>query len=122
MSKLRQHTATLLLPTVFFGYAIYANSTMLLATPADAKGGKINDLSLSYVIDGEATRDLDALYKSELPHRNPAVGVARASSSVRTVGSSPVKSSSASSPPTSTARSRRSIRSGLLWQRPVSSW
>lgn len=75
MSKLRQHTATLLLPTVFFGYAIYANSTMLLAPPADAKGGKINDLSLSYVIDGEATRDLDALYKSELPHRNPAVGV-----------------------------------------------
>ena len=75
MANLRQHTATLLLPTVFFGYAIYANSTMLFAPPADAKGGKINDLSLSYVIDGEATRDLDALYKSELPHRDPAVGV-----------------------------------------------
>ncbi|PYB72486.1 alginate O-acetyltransferase [Rhizobium wuzhouense] len=75
MANLRQHTATLLLPTVFFGYAIYANSTMLFTPPADAKGGKINDLSLSYVIDGEATRDLDALYKSELPHRDPAVGV-----------------------------------------------
>ncbi len=47
MSKLRQHTATLLLPTVFFGYAIYANSTMLLDTPRMPRESKVNDLSLS---------------------------------------------------------------------------
>lgn len=76
MANLRQHTATLLLPTVFFGYAIYANSTLLFSsTASEAEAGQINNLSLSYVIDGEATRDLDALYKNELPHRDPAVGV-----------------------------------------------
>ncbi|UJW74934.1 alginate O-acetyltransferase [Rhizobium sp. SL42] len=76
MSSIRQHTATLLLPTVFFGYAIYANSTMLFAAAgSEAEAAQVNDLSLSYVIDGEATRDLDALYKSELPHRDAAVGV-----------------------------------------------
>jgi alginate O-acetyltransferase complex protein AlgJ len=76
MANLRQHTATLLLPTVFFGYAIYANSTLLFSsTASETEAGQINNLSLSYVIDGEATRDLDALYKSELPHRDPAVGV-----------------------------------------------
>ncbi|EHS51183.1 hypothetical protein PDO_2002 [Rhizobium sp. PDO1-076] len=76
MASIRQHTATLLLPTVFFGYAIYANSTMIFAAAgSEAEAAQVNDLSLSYVIDGEATRDLDALYKSELPHRDAAVGV-----------------------------------------------
>jgi len=76
MPSLRQYTATLLLPTAFFGYAIYANSALLMnaASPA-AQASEAKDLSLSYVIDGEATRDLDALYKNELPHRAASVGL-----------------------------------------------
>jgi alginate O-acetyltransferase complex protein AlgJ len=76
MPSLRQYTALFLLPTTFFGYALYANSALLLsvASPA-AQASEPNDLSLSYVFDGEATRDLDALYKSELPHRAPSVGL-----------------------------------------------
>lgn len=76
MATIRQHTATLLVPTIFFGYALYANSTLLISSTAtDAHAAENKNLSLSYVIDGEATRDLDALYKKELPHREPSVGV-----------------------------------------------
>jgi alginate O-acetyltransferase complex protein AlgJ len=76
MATLRQHTATLLVPTIFFGYAIYANSALLLSSAApEANATERQDLSLSYVIDGNATRDLDALYKKGLPHRDPSVGV-----------------------------------------------
>lgn len=76
MATLRQHTATLLVPTIFFGYAIYANSALLVSSAApEANATERKDLSLSYVIDGNATRDLDALYKNRLPHRDPSVGV-----------------------------------------------
>ncbi len=76
MPSLRQYTALFLLPSTFFGYAVYANSTLLLdvASPA-AQASEPNSLSLSYVIDGEATRDLDTVYKNELPHRAPSVGL-----------------------------------------------
>lgn len=76
MPSLRQYTALFLLPSAFFGYALYANSTLLLnaASPA-AQASERKDLSLSYVIDGEATRDLDSLYKNELPHRAASVGL-----------------------------------------------
>ncbi|MDH4413405.1 MAG: hypothetical protein QE484_08870 [Rhizobium sp.] len=76
MPSLRQYTALFLLPSTFFGYAVYANSTLLLdmASPA-AQASEPNNLSLSYVIDGEATRDLDTVYKNELPHRAPSVGL-----------------------------------------------
>ncbi|MBA4797700.1 MAG: hypothetical protein H2043_09890 [Rhizobiales bacterium] len=76
MPSLRQYTALFLLPSAFFGYALYANSTLLLnaASPA-AQASERKNLSLSYVIDGEATRDLDSLYKNELPHRAASVGL-----------------------------------------------
>jgi alginate O-acetyltransferase complex protein AlgJ len=76
MPSLRQYTALFLLPSTFFGYALYANSTLLMdvASPA-AQASEPNNLSLSYVIDGEATRDLDTVYKNELPHRAPSVGL-----------------------------------------------
>ncbi|MDR7030642.1 alginate O-acetyltransferase AlgX-related protein [Rhizobium rosettiformans] len=76
MPSLRQYTAIFLLPSAFFGYALYANSTLLVnaASPA-AQASERKDLSLSYVIDGEATRDLDSLYKNELPHRAASVGL-----------------------------------------------
>ena len=76
MPSLRQYSATLLLPTAFFGYALYANSSLLInaASPA-AQASEGKDLSLSYVMDGEATRDLDALYKKDLPHREASVGL-----------------------------------------------
>lgn len=76
MPSLRQYTALFLLPSAFFGYALYANSTLLLnATSPAAQASERKDLSLSYVIDGEATRDLDSLYKNELPHRAASVGL-----------------------------------------------
>ncbi len=74
MASFRTHIATLLLPTVFFGYVIYANSS-LLSGDARAEIAEAGDFSLSNVIDGEATRNLDALYKNELPHRDVSVGV-----------------------------------------------
>jgi alginate O-acetyltransferase complex protein AlgJ len=76
MPSLRQYTATLLLPSAFFGYALYANSALLTnaASPA-AQASEARNLSLSYVMDGEATRDLDTLYKNELPHRAASVGL-----------------------------------------------
>ena len=76
MPSLRQYTALFLLPSAFFSYALYANSTLLVnaASPA-AQASERKDLSLSYVIDGEATRDLDSLYKNELPHRAASVGL-----------------------------------------------
>ncbi|MFN7125250.1 MAG: alginate O-acetyltransferase [Allorhizobium sp.] len=76
MPSLRQYTSLLLLPTTFFGYALYANSALLMnvASP-EAQASEAKDLSLSYVIDGEATRDLDTLYKNELPHRAASVGL-----------------------------------------------
>lgn len=75
MASIRTHIATLLLPMVFFGYAIYANSALLLSADTKADVAKADDFSLSGVIDGETTRNLDALYKNELPHRNASVGV-----------------------------------------------
>jgi alginate O-acetyltransferase complex protein AlgJ len=76
MPSLRKHTATLLLPTAFFGYALYANSALLMnAASPEAQASQAKDLSLSYVIDGEATRDIDTLYKQELPHRAASVGL-----------------------------------------------
>jgi alginate O-acetyltransferase complex protein AlgJ len=76
MPSLRQYTALFLLPSAFFGYALYANSALLTsaASPA-AQASEAKDLSLSYVIDGGATRDLDTLYKNELPHREASVGL-----------------------------------------------
>lgn len=75
MPSLRQYTSLLLLPTTFFGYALYANSALLMnAASPEAQASEAKDLSLSYVIDGEATRDLDTLYKNELPHRAASVG------------------------------------------------
>jgi alginate O-acetyltransferase complex protein AlgJ len=76
MPSLRQYTSLLLLPTTFFGYALYANSALLMnAASPEAQASEAKDLSLSYVIDGEATRDLDTLYKNELPHRAASVGL-----------------------------------------------
>jgi alginate O-acetyltransferase complex protein AlgJ len=75
MANIRTHIASLLLPTVFFGYAIYANSALLLSADTKAEMVKAEDFSLSSVIDGETTRSLDTLYKNELPHRAASVGV-----------------------------------------------
>jgi alginate O-acetyltransferase complex protein AlgJ len=75
MANTRTNIATLLLPTVFFGYAIYANSALLLSADPRADMVPAGDFSLLNVIDGATTRDLDALYKNELPHRASSVGI-----------------------------------------------
>ena len=63
------HAARLSLPTLFFGYAIVANLS-LLSKP-------LPDLTLadSGLLSGGLTRDFDGLYKSGLPHVSPSFGL-----------------------------------------------
>ena len=61
--------ARLVLPTLFFGYAIFANLS-LIAGPHPAV--VLPDHGL---LSGGLTRDLDGLYKKELPHMTVSFGV-----------------------------------------------
>lgn len=63
------HTVRLVLPTLFFGYGIAANLSIFLGSPP------------SYVLPSEGllagglTRDLDGLYKQDLPHMDLSFGL-----------------------------------------------
>lgn len=64
----------LTLPLAFFGYALFANVTLLAS---DAKAPVLPDAGL---LSGGLTRDLDALYKKDLPHMSLSsslIGAAR---------------------------------------------
>lgn len=63
------YTARLALPALFFGYAVFANLS-LLAGPRPAV-----NLPDAGLLSGGLTRDLDATYKAGLPHVNPSFGL-----------------------------------------------
>lgn len=68
------HAARMALPTLFFGYALLAN--LSLATGQNPAV----DLPECELLSGGLTRDLDSLYKSDLPHRDLSfnlIGAAR---------------------------------------------
>lgn len=71
MSRFTSSKADLLLPVVFFGYAIWANTSMYLA-PKAAK--QAEDFSVSSMLDGDTATEMNTLYKTSLPHRDFAVG------------------------------------------------
>ncbi|MCQ2005932.1 alginate O-acetyltransferase [Rhizobium sp. NRK18] len=72
MVKISKTYVNALLPAVFFGYAIYANADLLMTPPKEEDS---KPLSVSYFVDGDATKDMDHLYKTSLPHREVAIGV-----------------------------------------------
>jgi alginate O-acetyltransferase complex protein AlgJ len=55
------------LPVAFFGYAAFANYTLLFS---DIEGPKLAGL-----LTGRYTQGIDSLYRSNLPHREPAIGL-----------------------------------------------
>ncbi len=57
----------LMLPVSFFGYAIFAN-VMLMTSDVDRP-------DIDGVLKGEFTQEVDTLYRANLPHREPAVGI-----------------------------------------------
>ena len=59
-----------LLPAVFFGYAAAANADLVLK--GDWAGLKP---SLTGYLHGDVTREVEAVYKTGLPHRAPAIGL-----------------------------------------------
>lgn len=63
------HAARLALPTLFFGYALMAN--LSLATRADHGV----PLPQGQFLSGGLTRDLDSLYKRDLPHMDLSFGL-----------------------------------------------
>jgi alginate O-acetyltransferase complex protein AlgJ len=75
MSTLRQHFATLLLPTIVFGFATYSNASLFFKKSIEAEAVQVVPMSISGMLDGDVTKDLDSLYKKQLPHRNMAVGL-----------------------------------------------
>lgn len=74
MNTFRQHIASLLLPTIVFGYAAYSNALLVLKDKKSAEAVQVEAVSISGMLDGEVTKDLDSLYKKQLPHRDVAVG------------------------------------------------
>jgi alginate O-acetyltransferase complex protein AlgJ len=75
MPTLRHHFANLLLPTIVFGYATYSNASLLFKKNAELEAAQVAPMSISSMLDGDVTKDLDSLYKKRLPHRNVAVGL-----------------------------------------------
>lgn len=59
-----------LLPSVFLGYALFANVNLILNN--DARSETPSDLGF---LEGGLTRDFEALYKTGLPHREPSIGL-----------------------------------------------
>lgn len=57
----------LLLPIAFFGYAIFANIALLRS---DVDGPSVDGF-----LKGAFTAEVDTLYRANLPHREPAVGL-----------------------------------------------
>jgi alginate O-acetyltransferase complex protein AlgJ len=60
----------LLLPTVFFGYAVAANADLVLE--GDWAGLKP---SLNGYLHGDMAREVEEVYKTGLPHRAPSIGL-----------------------------------------------
>jgi alginate O-acetyltransferase complex protein AlgJ len=75
MSTLRQYVTTLMLPTIVFGYAAYSNVFFLFNNDTAVETVQMAPMSISGVLDGDVTKDLDSLYKKQLPHRDVAVGL-----------------------------------------------
>ena len=57
----------LTIPAAFFGYAAFANYSLLTS---DVEGPKWAGLW-----SGEVTQEIDTIYRANLPHRDPAVGI-----------------------------------------------
>lgn len=57
------------LPVLFFGYAIPANLSLAIGAPSAV------ELPGSGLLSGGLTRDLDGLYKKDLPHMGASVGL-----------------------------------------------
>ncbi|CAN5191359.1 alginate O-acetyltransferase [soil metagenome] len=60
------------LPILFFGYAMFANVAMMSGA---ADLGVQEPKSLGAVLNGSVTSRIDTLYKTSLPHRDPAIGL-----------------------------------------------
>lgn len=68
------HAARMALPTLFFGYALLANLSLVTGQTQAV------DLPEGALLSGGLTRDFDSLYKSDLPHRDMSfdlIGAAR---------------------------------------------
>ena len=63
------HAARFALPTLLFGYGVFANLAMLVE-----QSPKVN-LPESGLLSGGLTRDLDSLYKKDLPHMTLSFGL-----------------------------------------------
>jgi alginate O-acetyltransferase complex protein AlgJ len=64
-----------MLPTIVFGYAVYSNLSFLFNTDTAVETAQMSPMSVSGMLDGDVTKDLDSLYKKRLPHRDAAVGL-----------------------------------------------
>lgn len=63
------HAARLALPTLFFGYAVFANLALLSGPLPDVR------LPTNGVLSGGLTQNLDSLYKKDLPHMALSFGL-----------------------------------------------
>src|SRR5262245_47878334 len=72
MARFAKLFSVLTLPTLFFGYAAYANGSMLWG----AKGSALQETgSVAALFNGSITSHIDTLYKTSLPHRDPSIGL-----------------------------------------------
>nr|WP_321979745.1 hypothetical protein [uncultured Cohaesibacter sp.] len=60
----------LLTPALFIGYAVYANASLFLSDETKLQGTSERSL-----LEGGLTREFEEIYKTSLPHREPAVGL-----------------------------------------------
>ena len=60
----------LLTPALFIGYAVYANASLFLSDETTLHGTSERSL-----LEGGLTREFEEIYKTSLPHREPAVGL-----------------------------------------------
>lgn len=60
----------LLTPALFIGYAVYANASLFLSDETTLHGTGERSL-----LEGGLTREFEEIYKTSLPHREPAVGL-----------------------------------------------
>ena len=60
----------LLTPALFIGYAVYANASLFLSDETTLHGTSEQSL-----LEGGLTREFEEIYKTSLPHREPAVGL-----------------------------------------------
>lgn len=70
MLSILAKSSRFLLPALFFGYALAANTNLVLT-------GEWRSIepSLAAVMKGEVVREVEDVYKTELPHREPSIGL-----------------------------------------------